>query len=171
MTEVWKQVIDWEGFYEVSDHGNVRSVDRTTKGPMGFQNLRGRVLKAGVGVGGRLQVVFCKEGITYNQKVHRLILEAFVGPCPVGFEACHYDGNPANNKLYNLRWDTRLGNNLDRRRHRAAGKPVRRSDGVEFANATEASENTPGAHQSNISACCLGRKRYLTCAGFTWEFI
>src|SRR5262245_4122456 len=49
--------------------------------------------------------------------VHRLILEAFVGPCPEGMECCHHDGNPANNRLANLRWDTRRQNQPDARRH------------------------------------------------------
>ena len=49
--------------------------------------------------------------------VHRLVLEAFVGPCPEGMECCHNDGNPKNNHLQNLRWDTRKGNIGDRFTH------------------------------------------------------
>ena len=49
--------------------------------------------------------------------VHKLILEAFVGPCPPGLECCHNDGNPHNNKLDNLRWDTKKANWNDRRKH------------------------------------------------------
>lgn len=58
------------------------------------------------------------EGVgkrTFN--VHRLILEAFVGPCPEGMEACHNDGDRGNNRLNNLRWDTRSANMADRFRH------------------------------------------------------
>lgn len=46
--------------------------------------------------------------------VHRLVLIAFVGQCPPRMECCHNDGNRANNRLSNLRWDTRVGNNADR---------------------------------------------------------
>lgn len=49
--------------------------------------------------------------------VHRLVLEAFVGPCPVGLECCHEDDNRANNVLQNLRWDTPKGNAADRYRN------------------------------------------------------
>lgn len=49
--------------------------------------------------------------------VHVLVLELFVGPCPEGMEGCHEDGNPANNALSNLRWDTPEGNWSDRKRH------------------------------------------------------
>ena len=51
------------------------------------------------------------------QKAHRLVLLAFVGPCPEGMEACHNDGNPANNVLSNLRWGTRQENMDDIKRH------------------------------------------------------
>lgn len=49
--------------------------------------------------------------------IHRLVLEVFVGPCPEGMVACHNDGNPRNNALSNLRWDTREANMRDRDRH------------------------------------------------------
>ena len=49
--------------------------------------------------------------------VHRLVLLTFVGPCPYGMECCHYDGNPSNNNLVNLRWDTRKENRKDQLRH------------------------------------------------------
>jgi len=49
--------------------------------------------------------------------VHQLILEAFVGPCPEGMECCHNDGNPANNRLTNLRWDTHKANAADQVLH------------------------------------------------------
>lgn len=64
-----------------------------------------------------------KDGYIYvgikghNRKVHRLILEAFVGPIPRGMQCCHGDGNPANNRLSNLRWDTPKGNQADRIKH------------------------------------------------------
>lgn len=48
---------------------------------------------------------------------HRLVLEAFVGPCPEGMEACHNDGNRTNNVVTNLRWDTRKNNHADKKRH------------------------------------------------------
>jgi hypothetical protein len=53
----------------------------------------------------------------FRLAVHRLVLEAFVGPCPDGMEACHIDGDSWNNSLSNLRWDTPLANARDRKRH------------------------------------------------------
>jgi hypothetical protein len=64
---------------------------------------------------GHLHIWLGRENQCY---VHRLILEAFVGPCPPGLEACHGpDPDPSNNRLDNLRWDTRQENQKDRFRH------------------------------------------------------
>jgi hypothetical protein len=59
-------------------------------------------------------VVLSKGGKRVSRQVHRLVLEAFVGPCPAGMEACHFpDADKSNNKLDNLRWDTKRANGLD----------------------------------------------------------
>ena len=62
---------------------------------------------------GRKQLCLWKNGKHYNRLVHRLVLETFVGSCPKGMEACHNDGNPANNHLSNLRWGTKSDNTID----------------------------------------------------------
>lgn len=65
---------------------------------------------------GYLRVFIYSNGSRQRRAVHRLVLLAFVGPCPPGLEACHKDGNPANNALTNLRWDTHQNNINDRSR-------------------------------------------------------
>jgi hypothetical protein len=70
---------------------------------------------------GYLTVNLDRNGKAICRFVHALILEAFVGPCPVGMEACHYpDATPANNSLDNLRWDTHGENAKDKYRDRPA---------------------------------------------------
>jgi hypothetical protein len=66
---------------------------------------------------GHLAVCLVRGGRKHTRHGHRHILEAFVCPCPVGRECCHNDGVPANNRLDNLRWDTRKANIEDSRRH------------------------------------------------------
>ncbi len=57
------------------------------------------------------------EGPPRRELLHRLILETFVGPCPMGMEACHENGIRSDNRVENLRWDTRKANRGDMRLH------------------------------------------------------
>lgn len=113
-TENWKPVVGFEGLYEVSDQGRVRSLDHSTTGKDGrTRRYKGRVLVGSVDSSGRIQVVLSKEGKGHYRRVHRLVLEAFVGPCPPGYEGCHWDDDRSNNHLSNLRWDTSSANSMD----------------------------------------------------------
>jgi hypothetical protein len=62
-------------------------------------------------------VTLLKGGKEFKKRVHRLVLTAYVGPCPEGMECCHNDGDRSNNNLNNLRWDTRKENHQDAIRH------------------------------------------------------
>jgi hypothetical protein len=104
--EAWRPVPEWEGIYWVSDLGRLRSAytpDRILIGAV-------------IGRGYRF-IMLCDGKRRRRVCVHRLVLEAFVGPQPPGCEGCHNDGKPGNNRLDNLRWDTHKGNQADRRRH------------------------------------------------------
>lgn len=63
---------------------------------------------------GYLYVNLCFNGRVYTRKIHKLVCEAEYGPCPAGLEACHNDGNLANNNWWNLRYDTPVGNSADK---------------------------------------------------------
>lgn len=118
--EIWKPVVGHEGAYEVSNLGRVRSIDRVVKrkhwdrysGTMMLVDYTycGRVLRPGDRQAGHVSVAIGKGN---SRDVHLLVLEAFVGPCPEGHEACHHDDNPVNNVVWNLRWGTRSSNLLD----------------------------------------------------------
>lgn len=114
-TEVWKPVVGYEGLYEVSDHGRVRGLDRLdARG----RRWKGRVLKGTRHTMGDYRVVnLAKDGRNRLRFIHRLVLEAFVGTPNPGDQGCHGDGNPTNNHVDNLRWDTSAGNSQDTIRH------------------------------------------------------
>ncbi|UCR74409.1 HNH endonuclease [Mycobacterium phage Ritam007] len=115
MVEAWLPVVGYEGLYEVSDGGRVRSLDRQIEcDGRGRRYMRGRVLSQSVMPNGYLKVGLPGG----NALVHRLVLTAFVGACPDGMEGCHNDGDRSNNRLDNLRWDSRTENNHDAVRHR-----------------------------------------------------
>lgn len=116
MKERWKLVVGFEGRYEVSDQGRVR-------------NREGRVLKPRwlVNTSGNRYARYslCREGAIKDCYVHALILEAFVGPRPPGFEGAHLDGDSTHNALSNLKWKSPQGNADDRVRHGTTTKGER----------------------------------------------
>lgn len=111
--ETWLPVAGYEGSYEVSDLGRIRSIDRRDRqGRM----CRGLVLKLRADRDGYL--TFHTGRPRRVLRVHRLVLLAFQGPAPEGAtEVRHVDGDPANNHLANLRWGTSAENKADQVRH------------------------------------------------------
>lgn len=116
MEEEWRPVVGFEGVYEVSDFGNVRSLPRSVTRSDGLVlNFLGKNKKPTVMKSGHLRV-----GLQFNlsqktnQLVHRLVAEAFLGPQPEGKEfVLHWDDDPGNNHVENLRWGTKKDNRND----------------------------------------------------------
>lgn len=115
--------------YAVTDSGNVWSC-RTTGRHAGIGSswhlLRPAFLKRTNSRGGtdlRPMVNIQRR----NRYVCRLVLEAFVGECPPGSEACHQNGDPTDNRLDNLRWDTHIANQRDMIDHGTSGKGSKNS--------------------------------------------
>jgi hypothetical protein len=115
--EIWKKVLGLEEFYEVSNLGNVRSLERDGVTNYGKRKYGGNNLKSFIALSGYPSINLTKKGFRKQYLLHRLVLEAFIGKCPDGMEGCHNDGNRTNCKLDNLRWDTRSNNALDKRNH------------------------------------------------------
>ena len=115
--------------YEASDTGDIRSLGwKCKRGSVGaIENKLGKILKPSLrfrrGKLVCLTVNLRINGSLHTERVHRLVLQTFIGPCPVGMEGCHNDGNPANNALSNLRWDTHKSNAADSKVHGTASKP------------------------------------------------
>lgn len=105
--EVWKSVPGYEGEYEVSSLGQVKSLDRIDRGGKRFR--KGTLLKPWVDDKGRPTVLLAGK----NKRVCVLVLITFAGARPAGKVACHGDGNPSNNALSNLRWGTHSENAMD----------------------------------------------------------
>lgn len=114
--EVWKPIPGFDG-YEASDLGRVRSIDRLVshrKSIGSTKVLKGRVLKPQPNRSG-FHVNPCVDGKQKQVSVHVLVMRTFRGPPPApGLDVCHNDDDPSNNRLDNLRYDTRRGNLADR---------------------------------------------------------
>lgn len=132
--EVWRPI---EGFdlYDVSNLGRVRSKSRSYErgewrhGRRQVVNLPDRILRGWIkqqnDQASSVQVALRCDGRTHEKRVHRLVLTAFLGPPPPGQEGCHNDGDPTNNRLSNLRWDTHAANVADSVRHGTKTAPPR----------------------------------------------
>lgn len=114
MMETWKEIKGYEGLYEVSDFGRVKSLakDVKTKGN-GIQHRPERIinLKVEHQRDNRVSVILSKDGKKKKFYVSRLMAEAFLPNPENKKEVDHIDGNPQNNSLSNLRWVTSTENN------------------------------------------------------------
>jgi hypothetical protein len=123
--ERWLPIAGYEGFYEVSDLGRVRSLDRVVIERGGkARPMRGRILKPSRYLDGYLIVSLCNDR-HHTRAVHDLVARAFHGEPAPGQQVCHFDGDKTNNLAANLRWDTQSANNLDAVRHGTHGMAVR----------------------------------------------
>lgn len=126
MQEIWKPVPGYEGYYEVSSLGRIRSIDRCTKNRWGSETFhRSQVMKCRIFKNGYAHVKLTKDGKRYEPSVHRLVAIAFI-PNPNELpQVNHIDGDKANNTVQNLEWCTGSENQLHSRRvlNRVCGLP------------------------------------------------
>lgn len=116
--EEWRDIPGWEGFYQVSDLGRVKSLTHSVESRPGVVGIRsGRIRNASLTKEGYPVLTLSKGKTRKTMRVHQLVLLAFIGPRQPGMEGCHNDGDVANNTPSNLRWDTRSANMQDRIRH------------------------------------------------------
>lgn len=123
--ERWLPVVGFEGMYEVSDHGRVKSLPcRVPYGSNGATvGRRGRIMKPWwvSNQGNRQGTLVVGLGRGNRFRVSHLVLEAFVGPCPDGQIARHLDDDKANNHISNLVWGTYSENSYDAVRNKRHG--------------------------------------------------
>lgn len=109
--ETWKDVKGFEGKYQVSNFGNVRSIPRKVKGTNGkIQNRKGVLKKFRKDKNGYLTVNFYTRKGNRSKKVHRLVAETFIENTNNHKEVNHIDGDKINNHVKNLEWTDRQGN-------------------------------------------------------------
>lgn len=166
MEEIWKEVVGYDGLYEVSNQGRVRSVDRSIAIKGGNVRLcKGKILRPSENRYGYLCVILCKEGKGTNKKIHRLVAEAFI-PNPNN-KPCidHINTIRTDNRIENLRWCTQKENcnnpiSIVRYNNTDKYKPVAQYslDGeliAVYPSLIEAERQT-GCKCCNIIFCCNG---------------
>ena len=166
MNEEWRDIEGYEGLYQVSNLGRVRSLNcRGHKGCIGIltPRLDGK---------GYEMVALYKEGKARNTKVHRLVAQAFI-PNPNNLpQVNHKDENKTNNNVKNLEWCTNKYNlNYGTRNKRAAktmGKKVVCVATGEIFNGIREASRKYNIDRSDISKCCQGKRK--TAGGYKWEY-
>lgn len=125
MDERWLPVPGYEGAYEVSDFGRVRSLPRKVKRGSHVTSVAASVLTTTPDRHGYLHVRLSLQGRTRTVKAHRLVLLAFVGQPPAGCGGLHDNGDPSDNRLVNLYWGSQTDNQNDTVRHGRHGMAKR----------------------------------------------
>ena len=125
--EDWRAVPTWEGLYEVSSLGRVRSVERLVKFSDGRVRRFPAIVRSAHVDGFGYRKLTLKQTVRQERVlVHHLVAAAWLGARPSGFEVCHTDGNKTNNAVGNLRYDTRASNRADSVRHGTSIRPSMR---------------------------------------------
>lgn len=182
--EIWKDVVGFEGLYEVSNFGRVRSVEHTTfvqreKDLIPYNHLqKQKILSQRTGKTGYVKVNLYRNTVRSRSMktalVHRLVAEAFIDNPNNYKHINHKDENKENNCAENLEWCTAKYNLNYGSRKYVLTKKVRQLslDGTlinEFYGVREAERKT-GISHSGISNCCNRKPGYETAGGFRWEY-
>lgn len=165
---IWKSVAGFEGIYEVSSTGLVRSLDRVVKNGLTTTKIaKGKILRAGRKENGYLQVCLGRRN---NRYVHRLVGEAFVPNPNNRPEIDHIDGNRQNNSCDNLRWVNRSENNFNPVRVKKVKVKVLQLDPATGEVVAEHGSMIEAAEAVKGSACKISRaaKTGICHRGYKW---
>lgn len=177
MEEIWKDIQGFEGMYQISNLGKVRSLDRKSENG---KTLRGKIRTLVRSGKGYLGVGLRSDGKQVRYYVHRLVAMAFVEGYDEGKEVNHINENKHDNRAVNLEWVSRVenlshgtGRKRQRENLRTKQKVEMLSDEgmviAEFSSLREAERATSARHD-HISQCCKGNPLYKTVAGYKWRF-
>lgn len=174
--EIWVDIHGYEGSYQVSDHGRVRSLDREVKHPRwGTMKRKGKLLKPVYNSDGYAGVFLYSEGKSRRASVHRLVAEHFIDNPKHESEVNHINEDKRDNSVQNLEWvshadNVRHGTGIARRA-KAISQPVIATDanGTEYRyGSTAEAARTLGILKGEISRCCRGiYKQY---KGMKWRY-
>lgn len=120
--ELWLPIQGWEGLYEVSNQGRVRSVRRVIDMNGEYEmTRRGKMIATSPNDSGHLILRLYRGGVRKGMQVHRLVAQAFLPNPDSAPVVCHRNGNPADNRAENLYWGTMADNMQDSLRHGTHG--------------------------------------------------
>lgn len=176
MNEIWRDIKGYEGHYQISNFGRVKSLSRTIVDAIGSRKSKEIIMKQKVNAGGYLVVNLSKCGKYKTLFIHRLVAEAFVNNPYKLPQVNHKDENKFNNCEWNLEWCTPVYNsnygtrNERTRRHKMKRVEQYTKEGVfikVWDSITTVQEET-GMSLFNISMACTGKTK--TAFGYIWKY-
>ena len=180
LEEVWKDISNYEGFYQVSNLGRIKSLDRWVEQRNGsFRHFDGRVLKPRLSNGYLYVSLSISENVR-TVRIHSVVAQMFIKSRPEGMVVNHKDEVKTNNCIDNLEYltvkeNTNYGTGIARMRLKKINgkksKPIiginiKTQKLIEFPSMREAQRN--GFDERNISKCCNGKAN--SHKGYRWEF-
>ena len=160
--EQWKSIAGYEGLYEVSNLGRVKSLNYNRTG-------KERILKQQKDKHGYLRVDICKDGKLKHSKVHRLVAEAFIQN-PNNLETVnHKDEDKTNNVASNLEWMTRGDNIIYSQARQVQMLDKQTGELLAIFPSTNEADRVTGIYQGSISKCCLGKLK--SAGGYKWRYL
>lgn len=170
--EIWKEIPNYDGMYQVSNTGKVRSLSHYTRNNVngGVRLTRGRILSQYKLPSGYLQVQLSKNESREKKYVHRIVADVFLNNDNDLSDVNHIDGNKENNSVENLEWCTHQDNQIHMVKRRMTKKaiPVLCVETGKLYNSMSEAERETGFDRHLIKNSCENGE---VCNGFHWEVI
>lgn len=195
MKEIWKSIEGYEGLYEISNFGNVKSLVRSWNfrdygnGKVQVVKNKEKILKNTISKCGYIQARLSKNNKFGLKAVHRLVAKAFIPNPENKPQVNHIDGNKQNNRVDNLEWCSNRENQLHAwklglqtpywkgkfGKDHITSKKVKQYDKnknlIKIWDSVSEASKTLNINNTSISRCCLHHKYRHTAGGFIWEYL
>ena len=164
MYEIWKDIEGYEGLYQISNKGHVKSLYKGSE----------RILKPVLNRSGYYYIMLYNDNVRKIFSLHRLVAQAFIPNPENKPQVNHLDENKKNNCVDNLEWATAKENsNYGSRNERISRKILQYSKSGDFIREWQSAvevKRVLGIDQGNIAHCCRGNPKHTTAGGFVWKY-
>lgn len=177
MKEIWKDIHNYEGLYQISNYGRVKSLERKVKNTKSsYRIVKEKILSCNKCSNGYYYIILYKNQNKKTYRIHRLVADAFIPNNDNLLEVNHIDENKENNNVNNLEWcnhkynmnyGTSIKRNAEKHKKQVIQYTKNNEIIKEYSSLKEASDKI-GIDSSSIMRCCKGKQK--TCGGYIWKY-